>query len=136
MPDFAGQARALMHPEDAMLETRRQLLLGVAGTIGLLSSATSLAAPEMQYPPPRPTPPGASNPVTFGGAPKSVNPHVLSQKDQALLKTDLDQLYRLISELLKEYQSTDPNKVLSVSFAKNAEQIEKLAKQVKNLARG
>jgi hypothetical protein len=61
---------------------------------------------------------------------------VLTAKDQEILRSDLDQLYRLASELLKEYQSADPNTVLSVSFVKNAEQAEKLAKQVKNLARG
>ena len=34
------------------------------------------------------------------------------------MRTDLDQLYRLVSELLKEYQSADANTVLSVIFRK------------------
>jgi hypothetical protein len=118
-----------------MLELRRELLLGLVGAAGLLSSPSFLAAAGAQYPPPRPTPPSA-DPGALSGAPRHVSPHVLSAKDQELLRTDLDQLYRLVSDLLKEYQSADPNAVLSVSFVKNAEQAEKLAKQVKNLARG
>jgi hypothetical protein len=61
---------------------------------------------------------------------------VLTQKNLELLKADLEQLYRLAWELQREYQAADPNAVLSVSFVKKAEQAEKLAKQVKNLARG
>ena len=118
-----------------MLESRRKLLLGLVGTAGLISSASSLAAGGAQYPPPRPTPP-TGDPGTLSGPPKHVAPRVLTAKDQELLRSDLDQLYRLVSELLKEYQSADPNTVLSVSFVKNSEQAEKLAKQVKNLARG
>ncbi|HEY1471315.1 MAG TPA: hypothetical protein VGF61_19920 [Candidatus Acidoferrum sp.] len=118
-----------------MLESRRELLLGLVGAAGLISSAGFLTAGGAQYPPPRPTPP-TGDPGTLSGAPKHIAPRVLTAKDQELLRTDLDQLYRLVSELLKEYQSADPNTVLSVSFVKNAEQAEKLAKQVKNLARG
>ncbi len=118
-----------------MLESRRELLLGLVGAAGLMSSAAFLAAEAAQYPPPRPTPP-SSDPTTLAGAPKHVNSRVLTAKDQQLLKTDLDQLLQLASDLQKEYQAANPNAVLSVSFVKKAEQAEKLAKQVKNMARG
>ena len=118
-----------------MLESRRELLLGLVGTAGLISLAQLLAAAETQYPPPRPTPP-ASDPGALAGAPKNVNSHVLTPKNQELLKTDIEQLYQFASELRKEYQAADPNAILSVSFVKNAEQAEKIAKQIKNLARG
>ena len=117
-----------------MLESRRELLLGLVGVTGLISSASFLAGAEA-HPPPRPTPP-TGDPGALSGQPRHASPRVLSAKDKELLRTDLDQLYRLVSELLKEYQSSDPNTVLSASFVKNAEQTEKLAKQVKNLARG
>jgi hypothetical protein len=116
-----------------MLESRRELLVGLVGAAGLMSSASLLA--RAQYPPSRPTPP-TGDPGALSGQPRHASLRVLSPKDKELLRTDLDQLYRLVSELLKEYQSADPNTVLSVSFVKNAEQTEKLAKQVKNLARG
>jgi hypothetical protein len=118
-----------------MLESRRELLVGLVGAAGLISSASLLAGAGAQYPPSRPTPP-TGDPGALPGQPRHASPRVLSPKDKELLRTDLDQLYRLVSELLKEYQSADPNTVLSVSFVKNAEQTEKLAKQVKNLARG
>jgi len=120
-----------------MLESRRELLVGLVGAAGLMSSAGLLARAGAQYPPSRPTPP-TGDPGARSAQPRHASPRarVLSPKDKELLRTDLDQLYRLVSELLKEYQSADPNAVMSVSFVKNAEQTEKLAKQVKNLARG
>ncbi len=118
-----------------MLESRRELLVGLVGAAGLMSSASLLAGAGAQYPPSRPTPP-TGDPGALSGQPRPASPRVLSPKDKELLRTDLDQLYRLVSELLKEYQSADPHTVLSVSFVKKADQAEKLAKQVKNLARG
>jgi hypothetical protein len=118
-----------------MLESRRELLMGLVGAAGFMSSGNLFTAGAAQYPPPRPTPP-SGDPNALAGAPKHANSHVLTAKDQQLLKTDLDQLLQLASELQKEYQAADPNAVLSVTFMKNAEQAEKLAKQVKNLARG
>ncbi len=117
-----------------MLESRRELLLGIVSAAGLLSSAGLFVSGAGQYPPPRPTPP-ASNPGALSGAPKPTT-RVLSPKNQEILKNDIDQLSDLASELKKEYQAADPKAVLSVSFVQKAEQAEKLAKQVKNLARG
>lgn len=116
-----------------MLESRRELLLGLVGSAGLFSPATLLAA-GAQDPPLRPTPP-AGEPGVLAGAPRHVDSHVLTQKNLELLKADLEQLYRLASELQQEYRAADPQAVLSISFVKKAEQAEKLAKQVKNLAR-
>ena len=118
-----------------MLETRRQLLFGVVSTVGMFASASSFASSRTQYPPLRPTPP-SGNPGALTGASKPVNSHILTQKNQELLKGDIDQLYQLASELRMEYQAANPNAVLSVTFVKKAEQAEKIAKQVKNLARG
>ena len=118
-----------------MLESRRELLMGLVAAAGFMSSGNLFTAGAAQYPPPRPTPP-SGDPNALAGAPKHANSHVLTAKDEQLLKTDLDQLLQLASELQKEYQAADPNAVLSVAFMKKAEQAEKLAKQVKNLARG
>jgi len=118
-----------------MPESRRELLLGLVGTAGFLSSATLRAAAGAQNPPLRPTPP-TGDPGALAGPPRQTNSHVLSQKNQELLKADLDRLYQLASDLQKEYQAADPNAVLSLPFIKKAEQAEKLAKQVKNLAKG
>jgi len=119
-----------------MLETRRRLIFALAGTTGLLSAARLLPARAGQYPPPRPTPAGPSNPVSPGGSSKPSAPRPLSPKNQELLKSDLDQITELASELKTEYQSTNTTLVLSVSFVKKAEQLEKLAKKVKDLAKG
>jgi len=42
----------------------------------------------------------------------------------------------MVSELREQVQKTDSSSVLSVSVVKKAQQIEKLAKQIKELAKG
>ena len=118
-----------------MFETRRQVLFGLAGTLGYLSAASfpPLAAAQK---PIRPTPPSSGLPSATPAQPKSVAPRVISPKDQETLRTNVEQISLLAAQLKKEYHSADANTVLSVSFVKTAEQIQKLAKQVKNIARG
>ncbi len=45
-------------------------------------------------------------------------------------------LYELITQLKTEVEKTDSTAVLSVALVKKAEEIEKLAKQIKERARG
>ena len=60
---------------------------------------------------------------------------ILKQNDETI-KGDVEKLYDLASDLKKEVEKTDSVNVLSLPMIQKAEQIEKLAKQVKNLARG
>ena len=53
-----------------------------------------------------------------------------------VLKTDFGKLFQLASELKEESEKTDSAKVLSVAMVRKAEEIERLAKDIKSRAKG
>ncbi len=55
------------------------------------------------------------------------------QKD---IKKDIEKLYDLATQLKTEVEKTDATSVLSLGMVKKAEEIEKLAKQIKDHAKG
>ena len=55
--------------------------------------------------------------------------------NQKQIQQDVQKLYTLASELKDEVSKTDSTTVLSLAMVRKAEEIEKLAKQIKNLAR-
>jgi sugar-specific transcriptional regulator TrmB len=58
------------------------------------------------------------------------------EKNQKDIKKDVEKLYELASQLKEEVEKTDATAVLSMAMVKKAEEIEKLAKQVKDHAKG
>ncbi len=56
-----------------------------------------------------------------------------NQKD---IKRDVERLAELAQELKQEVEKTDSSEVLSLPLLRKAEEIEKLAKHIKSLARG
>jgi hypothetical protein len=60
----------------------------------------------------------------------------LDRQNQAEIKADVQKLYELIGELREQVERSDTNSTLSLSVVKKAQQIEKLAKQVKDRAKG
>ena len=55
------------------------------------------------------------------------------QKD---IRKEVEKLYKLASELKEEVDKTDATTVLSLPLLRKAEEIEKLAKQIKENAKG
>jgi hypothetical protein len=76
-----------------------------------------------------------NDPFPDNNGPKIDEKKILKQNDETI-KGDVEKLYDLASDLKKEVEKTDSVNVLSLPMIQKAEQIEKLAKQVKNLARG
>jgi hypothetical protein len=58
----------------------------------------------------------------------------LNKERQASLKKDMDELYKLASELKESVERTDEN-VLSLQVIKKTEQIEKLARDIRKKMR-
>jgi hypothetical protein len=120
-----------------MLATRRSLLLMLSGAAAGL--ALHYQTPG-QNPPirPRQRPPGdasddnSSNPDPF---PRAGNKAMLEQR-QKDIKKEVEKLYNLAAELKQEVEKTDATTVLSLPMLKKAEEIEKLAKQIKENAKG
>jgi peptidoglycan hydrolase CwlO-like protein len=64
------------------------------------------------------------------------DPHALLKENQKNIKRDVDRLAELAEELKQEVDKTDSADVLSILLLKKAEEIEKLAKAIRNRARG
>lgn len=58
------------------------------------------------------------------------------EKNAQELKTEVARLYELASDLKTEVDHTDTTKVLSTSLTKKAQEIEKLAKDIKSRTKG
>jgi len=68
--------------------------------------------------------------------PSQPDPKAIARANQIEIRTDITKLYDLVSELKEQIEKTDPTATLSIAVVKKAQQIEKLAKHVKELAKG
>ena len=104
----------------------------LAAPLALLGIRAFAQMPGQQNPMPIPHSPNEPFPDT---GPKIDETKILKANNQQI-HDDVEKLYDLASDLKKEVEKTDSANVLSLPMLQKAEQIEKLAKQVKNLARG
>lgn len=120
-----------------MKAERRVFISGLAVT--LAGARVLLSAGQRQGPAPRlPQVPDAS---TSSGQPGDVplppraDPKVQLKEDQKTLRHDVDHLLQLAKELKEEADKTPETDILSLSLVKKAEEIEKLARQIRDIAR-
>ena len=122
-----------------MPDSRRRLFMALAGALGVLATDPLLFGLQLPRPArePRPYPDGRDH-----GIPPSLdepgvpNRRVIERQNQKQIREDVAKLYEMASELKGEVERTDATSTLSVSLVKKAQQIEKLAKQIKDLAKG
>lgn len=123
-----------------MPESRRRMLMTLFGAAGVLAAGPLL--PGMQRPSPQPMPsPNAPDPHVPTGLDRpnvgsSEPPPVINPANAKEIRADVEKLYDLASELKQQIETTDPNSMLSVGLVKKAQEIEKLAKQIKQRAKG
>jgi hypothetical protein len=79
------------------------------------------------------SPDDASNGTTNFPPPSS---KAMLEERQKSIKKDVEKLYELAAQLKTEVEKTDSTAVLSLPMLKKAEEIEKLAKQIKDHAKG
>jgi hypothetical protein len=122
-----------------MLESRRSLLKSVVGTAGTLATAPWMYA-AFQHPQPMPSPNAPNNQNFPGGlnGPQSTKADkaVRNTMNQEQIAALVQQLYKLASELKEEVEHTNLAAVFPVTFVKKAQEAEKLAKQIKDRAKG
>jgi hypothetical protein len=87
-----------------------------------------------------PFPPTRQNPVRPGEddpnlPPKSSGKAVL-EENQKDIKKNVERLFELASQLKAQVERTDATTTLSLAMLKKAEEIEKLARQIKERAKG
>ncbi len=122
-----------------MLESRRRVLTAIAGAAGVLAAAPlGFAQARTSSPSPIPSPnaPDPHNPGGLDGLQANKDSPAPNPQNQKQIRDDVQKLYDMVSELKKQVESTDANAMLSLSLVKKAQQIEKLAKQIKELAKG
>lgn len=126
-----------------MTESRRHLFTALFGAAGVLAVEPLLAG--MRVSPQGPgTPPKAK--IYPNGrdpnAPPGIDelsrpdPKAIERANQEKIRTDVAKLYEMVSELKEQIEKTDATSTLSLSVVKKAQQIERLAKQIKDLAKG
>jgi hypothetical protein len=121
------------------METGRRYLLSNFALI--MAGATSLwAGSQQQLPPPLPSQfPDASRGSGRSRddipAPPMADPKVQLKESQKNLRRDADHLVQLANQLKDEAYKTEQTDVLSLSLFHKAEDVEKLAKQIKDLVR-
>jgi hypothetical protein len=112
------------------------VLLLLTGTI---YAHAQRGIPSHPAPKPMPSPntPDGNFPSGLKGPrPKEADAKSMDRQNQEQVKADVEKLYALVSELREQVQKSDVSSTLSVSVVKKAQQIEKLAKQVKDRAKG
>ncbi len=126
--------------EVVMPESRRRCLANLAGALGFLAASPFLIAQMRPTPQPIPSPnaPNQNFPPGLNGPDNNPNTGNKSAdpKIQKEIRTDVQKLFELASGLKEQVEKTDASATLSLSVLKTAQQIEKLAKQIKNLSRG
>lgn len=115
-----------------------QMMGWALGTPLALLGIRAFAQTQSQQNPQNPMPPlhGNPNEPPFPDNGPKIDEGKILKENNRQIHDDVEKLYDLASDLKKEVEKTDSANVLSLPMMQKAEQIEKLAKQVRNLARG
>jgi hypothetical protein len=121
-----------------MRETRRRFLAAAVGLGSWLAGGNAVLGGEGQHrnmrsPPPPAAPPLGQNAPTPG---QQAAKRALLLENEKDFRAGVERLYELTGELRDEVEKTPTSDVLSVRMYKKAEEIEKLAKQLKGKAKG
>jgi hypothetical protein len=119
-----------------MFDTRRGFLtmLAGAGTAVILRAQTDRGQAK---PTGRPSVPDPSQDADApAGSPEKSPTKVLLQANEKDIKKNIEKLYQLATDLKAEVEKTDSSQVLSLAMVKKAEEIEKLAREIKTRAKG
>lgn len=121
-----------------MFYSRRSMVATLATAVTAVLTESVLHA-ELQGPPqarPSPNTPNPDHPWGLAGEPnKPVDRLTINRQNQAEVRSSVEKLYQLAGELKEEVAKTDTNNTLPVSIVKKSQQIEKLAKHVREVAK-
>ena len=116
-----------------MHQSRRSLLRLLPAALTLSAFAFSLRGQE-------PFPPARQHPGRPGddssNLPEKPSTKAILEENQKDMKKNVEKLFDLASELKEQVEKTDSTSTLSLALVKKAEEIEKLARQIKERAKG
>jgi len=117
-----------------MLDTRRSFLTMLAGVgtlvIARVESLAGQSKPTGRVPDP------VKDSDTPGGSPEKSPTKIILEANEKDIKKNIEKLYQLATDLKTEVEKTDSSQVLSLALVKKAEEIEKLAHEIKTRAKG
>ena len=120
-----------------MWESRRTVLRNFAGAAAACLVAASAIPGQDPFPNSK-----RQSPVRSGEDDPNPNPNaksptkVLLEDNQKDIKKNVEKLFDLASQLKEQVEKTDSTTVLSLAMVKKAEEIERLARQIKDRAKG
>ena len=104
---------------------------------GVFGYSSRHPTPPPIVPRPSPNAPNPNYPPGLQGPEQTPpDPKKLDRQNRAEIQADVQKLYELIGELKEQVERSDTSSTLSLSVVKKAQQIEKLANQVKDRAKG
>jgi hypothetical protein len=121
-----------------MQDSRRTILMTLFGAAASFAASPLLRAQRTVSPQPIPSPnaPDPHNPGGLDGMQATKDSPATKAANQQQIREDVQKLYEMVSALKKQVEATDLNATLPVTVVKQAQQIEKLAKQIKERAKG
>ncbi len=118
-----------------MYESRRSLLRSMAGVVALFSITASAIRGQDPFPKaPSAMHPGEDEPIANPTAKSPTK--IRLEENQKDIKKNIEKLFDLASQLKQQIEKTDATAVLSLAMVKKAEEIERLARQIKERAKG
>lgn len=124
--------------EDVMNGSRRKLLHWIGGaTAGAVLARPAFCFSQQSFPqgqaqdPRQPNSDPSVDPAMAAAARKA-----MLEQNQKDIKKSVEKLFDLAKELKEQVDKTDSATVLSLSLVRKAEEIEKLARQIKDRAKG
>jgi hypothetical protein len=129
-----------MEPQDNPMKTGRRFFLSgiaatLAGTRALLAGSQDQRHDNPSQLPQIPDASSSGRPDDLPLPPRAADPKVHLKEGQKALRRDVDHLLQLAKDLKDESDKTPETDVLSLSLVKKAEEIEKLAHQIKDRIR-
>jgi len=115
-----------------VVKTRRMFLGGLLTAGAATGWAGVLASPQVPDASQSKQSPAENAPET----PLQPLDKRLLEENQKEIKKKVEKLFDLASELKDEVEKTDSSKVLSLNLVRKAEEIEKLARDIKNRSKG
>ena len=115
----------------------RRIFLGELLTAGAVTGLAGKLVSAQNPNPPTPLPPDRRPPGDL--APETPPPTAdrrMLEENEKDIKKKVEKLYELATELKNEVEKTDSSKVLSLNLVRKAEEIEKLARDIKNRSKG
>jgi hypothetical protein len=123
--------------EASVSESRRSLLITLASAASILAASPFLLCGQTIRPVPSPNAPNPNSPHRIGDPEPTTgtDPKTIDKQNQVEIRLEVQKLSDLVAELKEQIEKSDANSTLSLSVVKKAQQIEKLAKQIKDRAK-